>query len=248
MLHAAYRSDVRPLVAEARRRNGAALAPLPTYRRIGYRAATVARSAARTPWPAGCDAEPMSVPVVAVDFGASSIRVCRVELGDGPPHVDVVHRVAHVPRRDAGGMLRWEWDRLVAELELGLERALAVGPVASIGIDTWGVDYGLLDAQRRAPRAADLAIATRAHELRTSDVVERIGVRRLYELTGLQLLPFNTIFQLAAHDPAQLAPRRARPDASRAASSPTSPARSSPRRTSAGTTGLLDLAHGRLVG
>ncbi len=145
----------------------------------------------------------MNVPVVAVDFGASSVRVCRVELGDGAPQVSVVQRAAHAPRCDADRILRWEWDRLLAELDHGLERAMAGGPVASIGIDTWGVDYGLLDARREL-----LEPPISYRDARTSafrDVVERIGARRLYELTGLQLLAFNTMFQLAAHDPAQLA-------------------------------------------
>ena len=145
----------------------------------------------------------VAVPVVAVDFGASSMRVCRVDLGSGPPRVDVVHRTAHAPRRDASGVLRWEWDRLLAELDAGLGRAWAMGPVASIGIDTWGVDYGLLDARRELvePPVSYRDVRTRSYR----EVVERIGARRLYELTGLQFLAFNTIFQLAAHDPTQLA-------------------------------------------
>ena len=68
-----------PLVAEARRRNGAALSPLVTFRRVGYRAAVIAAR--------GDDAvvhravsAPVSVTVGAVDFGASSIRVCRVDV------------------------------------------------------------------------------------------------------------------------------------------------------------------------
>ena len=88
----------------------------------------------------------MGTPVVAVDFGASSVRVCRVELGDEPPTLAVVHRHEHGPVRDAGGHLRWDWPRLVSEMRRGLDIALGSGPVASIGIDTWGVDYGLLDA------------------------------------------------------------------------------------------------------
>jgi len=145
----------------------------------------------------------LSVTVVAVDFGASSIRVCRVELGDGAPHVDVVHRVTHAPRRDTRGVLRWEWDQLTTELEHGLERALVDGPVASIGIDTWGVDYGLLGT-----RGELLEPPISYRDDRTSsyrDVVERIGARRLFEICGLQPLPINTIFQLAAHDTQPLA-------------------------------------------
>jgi rhamnulokinase len=138
--------------------------------------------------------------VVAVDFGASSIRVCRVELGDGPPELDVVHRYAHGPVADSRGHLRWDWPRLVAETEQGLLAALAKGPVASIGIDTWGVDYGLLDGRGRL-----LSPPFSYRDRRTDgyrQVVERIGEDELYATTGVQLQPFNTIFQLAAHAPA----------------------------------------------
>ena len=88
----------------------------------------------------------MGTPVIAIDFGANSIRVCRVELGGASPRLDVVHRYEHRPVRGSDGHLRWDWQRLVAEMRLGLEIATDLGPVASIGIDTWGVDYGLLDA------------------------------------------------------------------------------------------------------
>jgi rhamnulokinase len=135
-------------------------------------------------------------------------------------------------------VLRWEWDRLLAELERGLERALAAGPVASIGIDTWGVDYGLLDEHGELVEPPISYRDTRTNSY--SEVVERIGARRLYELTGMQLLAFATIFQLAAHDPAQL---------SRAAHFVMLPellvahltGEIVAETTTAGTTGLLDL-------
>jgi rhamnulokinase len=140
--------------------------------------------------------------VAAVDFGATSIRVCRVELGEGAPRLEVVHRVEHAPRRDGDGHLRWDWSRLVAEMERGLVLAADAGPLASIGVDTWGVDYGLLDQRGELlePPYCYRDERTRGY----ADVVERIGARRLYEISGLQDLSFNTIFQLAAHDPEQL--------------------------------------------
>jgi rhamnulokinase len=183
----------------------------------------------------------LSVIVIAVDFGASSMRICRVALGEDPPRVDVVHRVAHAPQRDPAGVMRWQWHRLLTELSVGLERALADGPVASIGIDTWGVDYGLLDARGELlePPISYRDPRTRGYRA----VVERIGTRRLYELTGIQPLPLNTIFQLAAHDRAQLA---------RAAHVVMLPelvvahltGEVVAEATSAGTTGLLDLTTG----
>ena len=135
--------------------------------------------------------------VLAVDFGASSVRVCRVELDAAPLHADVVHRCPHAPVRDGDGNLRWDWPRLVDAMEQGLAAGCAAGPVASIGVDTWGVDYGLLDE-----RGALIAPPFSYRDARTNGyraVVDRIGASRLYELTGLQLEPYNTIFQLAAH-------------------------------------------------
>lgn len=146
------------------------------------------------------------LPVIAVDFGATSIRVCRVDLAARPVGLHVVHRFAHAPVRHADGSLRWDWDRLVAEMHRGLDLALRDGPVASIGVDTWGLDYGLLDER------GDLLAPPFCHrDERTRgwrDVVARIGERRFYELSGLQLMAVNTIFQLAVHDAAEKARAR----------------------------------------
>jgi rhamnulokinase len=183
----------------------------------------------------------MPTPVVAVDFGASSIRVCRVDLDPPEPHVDIVHRYAHGPVTGRDGVLRWDWSRLVAETERGLDLALTRGPVASIGVDTWGVDYGLLDAH------GDLVAPPVSYRDRRTDayhaVVHRVGAERLYRISGLPPLAFNTIFQLAAEDPATSA--RAR----RALLLPELlvhhlTGEQVAERTSAGTTGLLDLATG----
>jgi rhamnulokinase len=183
--------------------------------------------------------------VVAVDFGAASIRVGRVDLpapgSAGGPRLDVVHRYHHRPVTDARGHLRWDWARLVDEMLRGLTVAVERGPVASIGIDTWGVDYGLLDAH------GDLVAPPFSYRDHRTDgyraVVDRIGEEELYTTTGIQLLPIDTLFQLAAHDRDELA--RAR----HALLLPellvhhlTGEIRA--ERTSAGTTALVDLATG----
>jgi rhamnulokinase len=145
--------------------------------------------------------------VVAVDFGASSIRVCRVDLGTRPPAVEVVHRHAHRPVADGAGHLRWDWDRLVAEMDAGLAAAVARGPVASIGVDTWGVDYGLLDERGElvAPPFSYRDDRTAGYD----QVVDAVGgPAALYATTGVQLQAFNTIFQVAAHDGGELARAR----------------------------------------
>jgi rhamnulokinase len=150
-------------------------------------------------------------------------------------------RTAHAPVRASDGSLRWDWDGLVAGVVSGLSLGLSQGPVDSIGIDTWGVDYGLLaaDGSLVAPPYA-------YRDSRTSDwqsVVARIGADTLYRTTGVQLMAINTVFQLAAHSRAEL---------DRAASVVLLPELLVHvltgvvvgERTSAGTTALVDLATG----
>lgn len=178
--------------------------------------------------------------VLAVDLGATSVRVAAIDLSTRPPTIEVVHRYVHGPHLDAGAM-RWDWPRLVDEVELGLASALERGPVASIGIDTWGVDYGLLDE-----RGQLLSAPYSYRDDRTrgwSAIVDQIGAERLYATTGIQLMAPNTIFQLAAHDRAELA--RARqllmlPELLLHHLTGVVTA----ERTSAGTTALVDLATG----
>lgn len=141
--------------------------------------------------------------VVAVDLGATSIRVATVDLAAAEPSVEVLHRWAHSPIPDPGGTLRWQWDRIVAEVLRGLELALSTGPVASIGVDGWGVDYGLVDGSGTL-----VAPPVSYRDCRTDgwrSTVDEIGADRLYGTTGIQLMAVNTVFQLAVHDPAELA-------------------------------------------
>ena len=86
--------------------------------------------------------------VLAVDLGATSARVAAIDLDAHPLAMEIVHRCSHQPLRVSDdGSLRWDWQTLLREVTRGLEMGLRRGPVASIGIDTWGVDYGLLDGR-----------------------------------------------------------------------------------------------------
>ena len=183
-----------------------------------------------------------AVRVLAVDLGAGSARIAAVTMApDTRPLVEVVHRYPHQPVRAADGSLRWAWDRLLSEVVRGLALGLEGGPVASIGVDTWGVDYGLLDDH------GELLSAPHAYRSeRTAgwqSVAARLDAGRLYRTTGIQLMGINTIFQLSAHDPDEL---------SRATQLLLLPelivhaltGAVCGERTSAGTTGLVDLATG----
>jgi rhamnulokinase len=182
----------------------------------------------------------MSV-VAAIDCGATSVRVCRVDLDARPLVPEVVYRVANSLVRDAAGHLRWNWAEIVGAVVEGLERCLAVGPIDSIGVDTWAVDYGLLDDD--GTLIGD-PYSYRDH--RTDGyrrIVDEFGAAEMYRINGLQLQPFNTIFQLAAHDQAELH-RAARVVWLPELVAHELAGRALTERTSAGTSGLVDQATG----
>jgi rhamnulokinase len=129
----------------------------------------------------------------AVDLGASSGRVMVGRAGPGVLELETAARFANDPVR-IGGTLHWDILGLYRGVLDGLR---AAGPVRSIGIDSWAVDYGLLDAS-----GALLGNPVHYRDGRTDGVpgkvAEIIGEERLYELTGLQKQPFNTLYQLVA--------------------------------------------------
>lgn len=134
----------------------------------------------------------------AADLGASSGRVMLGRLADGGFQLTELHRFENGAVRAADGSLRWDVDRLYAEVLEGFRRALATEPeLASVGIDTWGVDYARLDAE-----GALLETPFSYRDKRTDGVPARFfagfPAERLYGVTGLQLQPFNTVFQLVS--------------------------------------------------
>ncbi|GIE34358.1 rhamnulokinase [Actinoplanes italicus] len=132
----------------------------------------------------------MSQSFAAVDLGASSGRVVVGRFENGGLSLDVVHRFPNEPVR-VGGTLHWDILSLYRGVVEGLRKA---GPVRSIGIDSWAVDYGLIDAS-----GALLGNPVHYRDARTDGVAER--VKDLYQVCGLQKLPFNTVYQLIAAEP-----------------------------------------------
>ncbi|WP_107059259.1 rhamnulokinase [Streptomyces sp. NRRL F-5126] len=107
-----------------------------------------------------------------------------------------VHRFANRPVRLPDG-LRWDVLGLYGDVLDGLAQAARSARVVSVGIDSWAVDYGLLDASGRL-----LGNPFHYRDTRTEGVADRLErvlpAKKLYGITGLQHLPFNTVFQLAA--------------------------------------------------
>jgi rhamnulokinase len=132
------------------------------------------------------------VTVAAIDLGASGGRVMAGQVSDSGIALHEVHRFPNEPVT-AGGTLYWDILRLYADVRRGLELAARQFPLASAGIDGWGVDYGLLDEA-----GALLGNPVHYRDARTEGVRVPVPAAELYAVTGTQHLPFNTIYQLAA--------------------------------------------------
>ncbi|MGP0224301.1 rhamnulokinase [Paenarthrobacter sp. NCHU4564] len=138
----------------------------------------------------------------AIDIGASSGRVMlgRVCPSTGAT-LETVHRFPNgVVELDGG--LHWDFDALFAEVLKGLAAAASVAAakgerIASIGIDTWAVDYGLVNSSGEL-----VSVPFSYRDERSRSTVSRVHAaippEKLYATTGLQFLQFNTVYQLAA--------------------------------------------------
>ncbi len=131
----------------------------------------------------------------AVDLGATSGRVVTGRLCDGRVELTEAHRFDNRPVRLPDG-LRWNFLHLFTETLAGLRRT---GELDGVGVDTWGVDYALLDAENRV-----LGLPFHYRDDRTEGMVERafgrVPAEQLYAVTGIQTLPINTVFQLLADE------------------------------------------------
>jgi rhamnulokinase len=131
----------------------------------------------------------------AVDLGASSGRVVAGRLHGSRIELQEVHRFANGPVRLPDG-LRWNLLGLFADALHGLHR---IPRLRGIGVDTWGVDYALVDERHRV-----LGLPFHYRDGRTAGMPERAFARvpaaELYAATGIQTMPINTVFQLLAEE------------------------------------------------
>ncbi len=138
---------------------------------------------------------------LAIDLGAESGRVMAVGLESGRVLLEELHRFRHAPVTLPTG-LHWDITGLWRETTSGLTAAAGWArsgghTIQSVGVDSWGVDFGLLDS------AGELVALPRAYrDPRNEDWARRVqaelGVDRIYRETGIQMLPFNTLYPLKA--------------------------------------------------
>jgi rhamnulokinase len=135
---------------------------------------------------------------IAVDLGAESCRVSLLRWVAGQPTITLVHRFANAPREVNGG-LRWNLGMIEAGLDYGLRECAAIANegVRSIAVDGWAVDYVRVDAAGLA--IADPFCYRDERTIKAERSLHRkISPEKLRELTGVQLLRINTLYQLYA--------------------------------------------------
>src|SRR5205085_1349346 len=140
---------------------------------------------------------------IAVDLGAGSGRVFLAGLDRSELLLQQTRRFQYPPSI-SDGHLRWDIPKIFADIKEGLReaatRARQLGrEIQSVGVDSWGVDYGLIDADGHL---VELPVCYR--DERTQSVREEVFVRvpraEIFRRTGIQFLQFNTLFQLYAHE------------------------------------------------
>lgn len=141
--------------------------------------------------------------VLAFDMGAGSGRALIGEIiqqENGQPgrlEISEIHRFPNTPVQ-IGKHLHWNITTLFQEVKLGIQKAFLSGyNPKSYGVDTWGVDFGLLDKNGEL-----IGIPYHYRDTQTVGMVEKtcelVGRQRLFEESGLEFMPFNTIYQLHA--------------------------------------------------
>jgi len=144
---------------------------------------------------------------IAVDLGAGSGRVFLAGVAPGELLLDEIRRFRY-PASRSDGHLRWNFAYIFDEIKAGVReaggRAAKMGrPIQSIGVDSWGVDYGLVDSEGKL-----LEEPVCYRDERTREVMEQVFARipreEIFERTAIQFLVFNTLFQLYAHAQAGL--------------------------------------------
>ncbi|MBE6382414.1 MAG: rhamnulokinase [Lentisphaerae bacterium] len=134
---------------------------------------------------------------LAIDIGASSGRHILGTVKDGKIALEEVYRFDNGQVRRNGHDC-WDIEALVASVKAGIDAALAKGPVESIGIDTWGVDFVLLDDKGELVGDAVAYRDARTEGADREIEAQVMSFEDLYARAGIQKAPFNTIYQLWA--------------------------------------------------
>ncbi len=136
----------------------------------------------------------MAKKVLAFDFGASSGRAMLGSFEDGKINVEEIHRFSN-DTVIVNGRMHWDILRLFFEVKAAINKAVKMCKIDAIGIDTWGVDFGMLDDNGEL-MANPVCYRDQRTEGMPEEVFEKITKHELYSRTGTQTMRINTLYQL----------------------------------------------------
>ncbi|MFZ2540001.1 MAG: FGGY family carbohydrate kinase, partial [Oscillospiraceae bacterium] len=134
------------------------------------------------------------ITALAFDFGASSGRAMLGKFDGNKIHLCEIHRFENVPIT-LNDTMQWDIGRLLNDMKQGLSKACSTTKIDSIGVDTWGVDFGLISKGETL-----LESPVHYRDNRTTGMIEEVSkavpMIELYNKSGNQTMEINTIFQL----------------------------------------------------
>jgi rhamnulokinase len=136
-----------------------------------------------------------SKPYLAFDLGAESGRAVLGHLRSGVLTVEEIHRFPNDPVQQ-GDSTRWDVAKLWLEIRKAIEKIPSI-ELSGIGVDGWGVDYALLDAKGQLIENP-YHYRDRRTEGIMEDVFAKVPMEEIYQSTGIQFMPINTLYQLCA--------------------------------------------------
>ena len=135
---------------------------------------------------------------IAVDLGAESGRVMLGSASAEKLKLEEIHRFNNGPIEE-NGSLRWDFERLLSEIKTGIRKATqqADDNIEGIGVDSWGVDFGLVDADGKL-----IENPYHYRDSRTNGMMEKafelIDKQEIYKNSGIQFMQLNSVYQLLA--------------------------------------------------
>ena len=135
---------------------------------------------------------------ISVDLGAESVRVMLGSIDGDQLELQEIYRISNDPIEE-GGALKWDFQAIFAGVKEGIRRAVGQvrGQVAGIGIDSWGVDFGLLDEEGRL-MDNPYHYRDRRTEGMPEKAFEIMGQGEIFENSGIQFMSLNSLYQLLA--------------------------------------------------
>ena len=131
---------------------------------------------------------------LAIDMGATSIRGIVGYIEDGKVKLEEVMRFSH-EIKSSNGRLRWDFDELLKKIAQTIKEN--ADEISSVGIDTWGVDFGLIDKDGKLIESP-VCYRDPRHQEGYDEAVKVLSEKEIFAETGTQIMSINTLFQLLA--------------------------------------------------